>query len=655
MTPLRVFRWRWLRLGVLVVATVIGVAVLGLTLWGLPAPPAITIEQTPRVSWKWVWKSVGFVQRLQKSRRFAAWMPGEDGILVHVGFPGAVHLVPHAGADPTRLNGLPERAREIVQSRYVERPYFVFSLDEGGSERYVQHRFDLQYGTYEALNNVAARSYAGGFDAEGRRLIYTSTRRNQRDSDLYVVDVMQPASDTRVLEGDGQFFGILAPDGRTALVSQVVSHTSTLVTLLDIETRAQRPLFGGAAVDLIDAVWTRDGATVYAATALDGEFAGVHALDPVTGTATLLTPDLPWDVLDVELLMDGRTLALAVNEDGQAVLHLLDTVTRQVTRAREHPPGDVGRIVAHPRAPLIALDIVSPDAVSGLWVYDASTGRFTPWSVPDVEPTGLPEPLRVSYPTFDSAPAGTQRTIPAFVFPAASGYEGRRPVMIDIHGGPALQARSVAAPHFELVRNAGVTVITPNVRGSRGYGRTFSALDDGPRREDAVRDIGALLDWIATQPTLDPERVAITGGSYGGYMTLASLVHYSDRVRCGMELFGISDFVTFLEASEDGHFPDAQRAEYGDERDPATRAFLASISPARNAERIRVPLLIFQGANDVRVKPSESRQMVARIREAGGTVAYAEAADEGHGLEQPLNQLYIGALATEYMAGCLTR
>lgn len=129
-------------------------------------------------------------------------------------------------------------------------------------------------------------------------------------------------------------------------------------------------------------------------------------------------------MIDIELLVDGRTLALVVNEDGQAVLYLLDTVNRRVTRAREHPPGDVWRIVAHPGASLIALDIRSPDGVIGVWVYDVSSGRFTPWSVPDVEPTGLPEPLRVRYPTFDSASNGRRRTIPAFVFPAASEFQG---------------------------------------------------------------------------------------------------------------------------------------------------------------------------------------------------------------------------------------
>jgi dipeptidyl aminopeptidase/acylaminoacyl peptidase len=179
------------------------------------------------------------------------------------------------------------------------------------------------------------------------------------------------------------------------------------------------------------------------------------------------------------------------------------------------------------------------------------------------------------------------------------------------------------------------------------------SLDDRERREDAVRDIGALLDWIATRPDMDPDRVGVFGGSYGGYMTLATLVNYSDRVRCGFDLFGISDLAGYVEASREEHFPEAQRREFGDERDPAMRAFLDSISPVNRAAAIRAPLLVFQGANDVRVKPEESRRMVASIREAGGDVRYVEAANEGHGFENPLNLLYVAAAAMDFLAECL--
>ena len=260
----------------------------------------------------------------------------------------------------------------------------------------------------------------------------------------------------------------------------------------------------------------------------------------------------------------------------------------------------------------------------------------------------------IRYPSFDTVD-GAARQIPAFVFPPGPGAEAPWPVLIDIHGGPAMQARSTLNPAYNVLRSFGVAVITPNVRGSTGYGKTYAELDNGPLRLDAVRDIGALLDWIAADVRFDESRVAVSGGSYGGYMVLASLVAYPDRFRCGVDLFGISDFVSFLEASEEGHFPDAQRAEYGDERDPDTRRFLDSISPANHAEEIRVPLLIYQGANDVRVKPAQSRRMVERIRAAGGQVRYIEAADEGHGLTQPLNLMYFGGAFATLMDECLLR
>jgi dipeptidyl aminopeptidase/acylaminoacyl peptidase len=647
---------RYLRVFLLFAAGGTILALAALAVWGMPAPPGIMTENAPRVSWKWAWKSVGLVKRMQGSRRFAAWLPHGRGILVHVGSLGVVHIVDHPGAEPRRLPGLPERARMLVQSRIADTPYFLFSLDQGGSELYTHYRFDLERGEYAPLTAAPARSYLG--DLSGRQIVYASTRRNREDFDLYVMDVMDPASDTRVFEADGEYWpAASSPDGKSVLVGRSMSHTSSRVYLFDLGTRRMRELFHefGGVVGLWDAEWSRDGRTVYLATELDREFVGAHALDPTSGRIRALTADLNWDVDGLELMADERTLALLVNDDGRRSLHLLDIPSGRLQRVEGAPEGHITRIISHPSAPLIALDIVSQLGVTGVWSYDVRSSRFEPWAVERSDTPALPAPLTVRYPTFDSQDDGTPRKIPAIVFPAATEFTGPRPVAIDIHGGPAMQATTAGMPHFEFIRRQGATVIAPNVRGSRGYGKTYAALDDKQRREDAVRDIGALLDWIATQPSLDSRRVVVSGGSYGGYLTLASLIHDGDRISCGFNLFGISDFVTFLEASQEQHYPESQRAEFGDERNPAERAFLESISPARRAERIRVPLLVFQGANDVRVKPRESRQMVERIRREGGTVTYVEAANEGHGMEHPLNQLYVGALALEFIDGCLVR
>jgi dipeptidyl aminopeptidase/acylaminoacyl peptidase len=234
---------------------------------------------------------------------------------------------------------------------------------------------------------------------------------------------------------------------------------------------------------------------------------------------------------------------------------------------------------------------------------------------------------------------GKPRMIPAFITkPSADRFKAPYPVIIDIHGGPEGQSRpGLNASYF--VNEMGIAEIRPNVRGSAGYGKTYLKLDNAEKREESVRDIGALLDWIAKQPDLDAKRVAVMGGSYGGYMTLASAVHFSDRLKCGIDVVGISNWVTFLKNTQ-AYRQDLRRAEYGDERDPKMRDLLETISPLNNTQKIKIPLLIVQGKNDPRVPLSESLQMVKKLREQGNTVWYVEGKDEGHGFGKKTNRDY---------------
>ena len=224
-------------------------------------------------------------------------------------------------------------------------------------------------------------------------------------------------------------------------------------------------------------------------------------------------------------------------------------------------------------------------------------------------------------------------------------FTGRRPVLIDIHGGPEAQSLVRFGGRANLLTNElGVAVLYPNVRGSTGYGKTFVSLDNGRLREDAVKDIGALLDWIATRPDLDPKRIVVTGGSYGGYMALAVAATYPERIAGAVDAVGISHFVTFLESTE-SYRRDLRRVEYGDERDPAMRAFLDQISPLTNAHRITRPLFVVQGRNDPRVPMAEAEQIVARVRanpaQQGGGVWYMRAENEGHGFARRENADYL--------------
>ncbi len=245
-------------------------------------------------------------------------------------------------------------------------------------------------------------------------------------------------------------------------------------------------------------------------------------------------------------------------------------------------------------------------------------------------------PELIHYPTWDRS-GGKARLLSAFVYRPHTA-PGPCPVVIDIHGGPESQYRPGWDPFLQfLVNELGYAVVAPNVRGSSGYGKTFLALDNGVLREDAVRDIGSLLVWIGAQRDFDRARVSVMGGSYGGYMALAALVSYGERLRGGIDVVGISNFVTFLRNTAP-YRRDLRRAEYGDERDTAMRVFLERISPLTNAGRIRKPLLVVAGLNDPRVPASESEQLVWRVRAAGGEVWYLAAKDEGHGFRKKANR-----------------
>src|SRR2546430_1493507 len=224
------------------------------------------------------------------------------------------------------------------------------------------------------------------------------------------------------------------------------------------------------------------------------------------------------------------------------------------------------------------------------------------------------------------------RDLPPALFPA------RRPVIINIHGGPEGQSRpGFLGRNNYYVNELGVALIFPNVRGSTGHGKTFAKLDNGTLRDGAYRDIGALLDWIRTRPDLDPDHVLVTGGSYGGHMTLVSATLYNDRICCAVDVVGISSLATFLKNTS-GYRQDLRRVEYGDERDSTQRAWMERTAPLNNVDKITKPLFIVAGLNDPRVPHSEADQMVAALKQRSVPVWYLLAKDEGHGFRKKPNQ-----------------
>ncbi|HET6566109.1 MAG TPA: alpha/beta fold hydrolase, partial [Xanthomonadales bacterium] len=335
--------------------------------------------------------------------------------------------------------------------------------------------------------------------------------------------------------------------------------------------------------------------------------------------------------------------AFTTNEDGISRLYLLNTKTRKYALVNNLPMGVIYGLRFHPDNRRLAMTLSTAQTPSDVFVMQMGRSpldaesllRWTFSEVGGLDTDSFVEPKLVRYPTFDLV-GENPRQIPAFIYQPKG--KGPFPVIIYIHGGPEGQHRPSFSSSFQSwVAELGAAVIAPNVRGSFGYGNDYLSLDDGVLREDAVKDIGALLDWLQTQPQLDASRVAVYGGSYGGYMVLASAVHYSDRLRAAVDVVGISNFVTFLENTQD-YRRDLRRQEYGDERDPEMRAFLQSISPLTHAEKIAVPMLVVQGQNDPRVPVTESEQIVAALRRRGQPVWYMNALNEGHGYDRKENR-----------------
>jgi dipeptidyl aminopeptidase/acylaminoacyl peptidase len=391
-------------------------------------------------------------------------------------------------------------------------------------------------------------------------------------------------------------------------------------------------------VAYLDARFRHDGKGIYLTTDRGSEFLRLSYLDLATRRITPLTDAIPHDVTALEPSPDGRRIAFIVNEDGVSRLHLLDTRTGTHRRLPNVPVGQIDGLRWHPANGALGFALSTVRSAGDVYSLDPVSGRLTRWTESEtggLDPAALTDPTLVRWTSFDG------REITGFYYRPPARFAGKRPVVIDIHGGP----ESRAVPGFQgrdnyLLAELGVALIYPNVRGSTGYGKSFTKLDNGTKRLDSVRDIGALLDWVARQPDLDSSKVMVTGGSYGGYMTLAVAAMYDDRICCSLDVVGISNFATFLQNTE-SYRRDLRRAEYGDERDPEMRAFFERIAPVNQAQQIGKPLFVVQGANDPRVPRLESEQMVATVKKGGTPVWYLLGKDEGHGFRKKANADYL--------------
>lgn len=580
--------------------------------------------------------------RNARSARVTSWLPG-GGLLITTRFGDSnqLHVVREPLGIRSQITFFPEPVTTAVASPAGPGAPIAFLRDVGGNEDYQVFLLDPASGRSEMISDGEARHTDLRWSHDGKRLAFSSNARDGTSWDVYVMDTTSGTT-TRVMTS-GAGAGYLttrdwSADDSRLLVRDYRSINDGRLYAVDLVKGEAVELERDAPTGGVGTAAFGPGDSVYFVSERGAGFLQLRRADLATGSVDVLTDSLAWNVENVDVSDDGAWLARVHNEDGLSVLSIENLADGRTVTVPGLPVGRIMAIGFEPNGSRLALTINGTASPGDVFVVEPGHGGYERWTASEVggiDPSRFVEPTLVRFPTFDSD-SGGPASIPAFVYTPPG--EGPFPVVVYIHGGPESQFRPTFSSLFQyFVAELGIAIVAPNVRGSSGYGREFVMLDDGYKREDSVRDIGALLDWLGTRPELDDDRVVVYGGSYGGYVALAAMIHYPERLLGGIESVGISNFVTFLENTRD-YRRDRRRLEYGDERDPEMRAFLERISPNNNADRITKPLLVVQGLNDPRVPASESEQMVAAIRENGGEVWYLLGRNEGHGFRKKKNR-----------------
>ncbi len=525
---------------------------------------------------------------------------------------------------------------------------FMFTRDVGGDEFYQGFLFDPSTGTSTRFTESETRNQGLTWSPDGKLVAWASATWDQPDYTIWVADPSDPASRRQLLQADGATVPReWSPDGKRLLLGRYISINESRLFLVDLDNGEMTQIRPDRQVAYGAARFSADGSELFVVSDAGAEFRRILAIDLESGEERVVV-EHPWDVQALDLSPDGKLLAYTINAGGISELHLIDLGSGRALAGPELPAGLIGSVRFSPDGQRLGFSHRYAGSPGDAWTYEPDSGELERWTESEVgglDTSRFRAPELIRYESFDGL------EIPAFVH--RPDTDGPHPVIVSIHGGPESQARpGFSSTYMYWVHELGAAVVVPNVRGSSGYGNDYVNLDNVLLRENSVFDIGALLDWIAEQPDLDEDRVVVYGGSYGGYMVLASLMHYSDRLAGGVNIVGISNFVTFLENTA-GYRRDLRRAEYGDERDPEVRESLEAISPSNNAERITAPLFIIQGANDPRVPASEAEQILDAVREAGGNPWYLLALDEGHGFARKSNREFRAEAETLFLSEVL--
>jgi dipeptidyl aminopeptidase/acylaminoacyl peptidase len=571
------------------------------------------------------------------------WSPkGQLLISTRFGDVDQLHMVEHAAGERRQLTFLHEPITEAEFSPDPARTGFFFLKDVGGNENAQLYYQRLGEPQSKLLTDGKSLNGAALWSNSGREIAFFS---NARDGVNHDIDIVEPAAGTLphlAVTGDNAAWYPLdwSPDDRKLLVLKYVSIGEAYLYVVDLSSGQKREVDPATGkVGIAGAKFSRDGQGVYLISDRDSEFKKLRYVNLFTAEKTVLSDHIPWDIEELAISRDGHYLAYVSDEAGTSKLNIVDLRTHQeLTPPRLPASGIIDHVNFDAEGKRLAFGFESAALPRDAYVLDLANNRLEAWTHSEagaVDTAKFVSPRLTQFPTFDRQ-EGRFRQEPVYVYEPAS--PGPHPVLLVLHGGPESQFRPGFDPWIQYVVNElGFAVVAPNLRGSSGYGKTYLALDNGMLRDDVVKDLGAIIVWVSSQSTFDRKHVAVAGGSYGGFLALAALANYGDRLIGGVDLAGIADFISFL-TNTAPYRQSLRRAEYGDERDPEMRAYLRRISPLTNADRISKPLLVVHGKNDPRVPLSEAEQIVARLRSRGGDVWYLQAKDEGHGFRKKPNR-----------------
>jgi dipeptidyl aminopeptidase/acylaminoacyl peptidase len=601
----------------------------------VPIPAAMTAEEMPPIPLDLAAQVRPYLE--SRGAGFAGWDPTTRAVLISTRFANVPQL--HRIEMPLGARTQISFEAEPVRGSYAPGTgdVLLVTKDRGGDEYFQLHT--LKDGRLTLLTDGKSRNQPNAWSHDGELVAFSSTRRNGVDSDLYVMNPRDPASARVVHESKGGGWAVIAfaPDKQSAYVADYQSVQDVDLHRLDLASGAMTPIGDPTAEIAYSGAEIAPDGTLWVTSDEGSDFKRLGRLDPRTGAFTPVSRET-WDVDGFDLSDDGKTIVYVVNEAGSDRMRILDVASGKVTTVDALPAGLIGGVEIAPWGE-IGFSFNSAKSASDVWSLDPATMQLTRWTKSEtggLDPSVNVEPRIVTTKSFD------RLEVSGLLYqPDPAKFPGKRPLIVDVHGGPEGQSTAgfVGANNY-LLNELGVWVFYPNVRGSTGYGKTFVSLDNGPfKREDSVKDMAALIDVVRKDAAVDPAKIGLAGGSYGGYMCYAAAVQLKDQLTATQCTVAISNFVSFLE-NTNPYRQDLRRVEYGDERDPVQRAKLTEISPLTRVSEITKPMFVITGANDPRVPKSEADQMVAAIRANGGEAWHLIAADEGHGFRKKANSDY---------------